>query len=448
MGATGSRSLIMNTQTQKRASLHTLGCRLNQSETALIEEQLRAAGYTIVPFGEPADLGIVNTCTVTREADAKSRQLVRSFIRKNPQAYVAVIGCYAQMGADALRDIEGVDAIIGNQEKLNVLEYVTNEKRSTPLVIRDRIERDDFEIAFAGELPLDRRANLKIQDGCDFMCSFCVIPFARGRARSRSMKNLLEEAESLAARGAKEIVLTGVNIGTYAHGGMDLVDIVDAMDILPGLARIRISSIEPTTIPDALFDRMNDPDHALVPYLHIPLQSGSDRVLTAMKRKYSAAEYLDFLWLAHTRVPGIGLGTDIMVGFPGETDEEFEATLRLFQESPLQYAHVFKYSEREGTASVRFGNPVSPEVTNRRSAVLRRESAIKRIDFYRRNIGNDADALFEQEENGYWTGYTGNYIRVAVPADAPLKNELRAVTLNGTMGDLAVGHLVNAAVTA
>lgn len=433
----------MHSPIQKRASLHTLGCRLNQSETALIEEQLRARGYDIVPFGEPADLAIVNTCTVTREADAKSRQLVRSFARKNPRAYVAVIGCYAQMGADALRDINGVDLIIGNQEKLNVAEYISSEKRDTPLIIRDRIDRDDFEIDFAGELPLDRRANLKIQDGCDFMCSFCIIPFARGRARSRSMNNLLDEARSLIDRGAKELVLTGVNIGTYAFDGTDVVDVVDALNELPGLARIRISSIEPTTIPETLFDRMNDSDHALVPYLHVPLQSGADRILANMKRKYTANDYLTFLQRADRQVPGIGLGTDIMVGFPGETDEEFDATLRLFQESPLHYAHVFKYSEREGTASVRFDHTISPQIANRRSAVLRRESARKRADFYQHNAGKRVEVLFEHEENGYWTGYTGNFIRVAVPSNTPMINELHPVTLQGTMGDLAVGQLVN-----
>lgn len=437
----------MTAHQQKRASLHTLGCRLNQSETALIEEQLLAKGYDIVPFGEDADLGIVNTCTVTREADAKSRQIVRAFVRKNPGAFVAVIGCYAQMRADALRDIEGVDLIIGNQEKMNVAEYVSDEKRSTPLVIRDRVERDDFEIAFAGELPIDRRANLKIQDGCDFMCTFCVIPFARGRARSRSLNNLLDEAEALAGRGAKEIVLTGVNIGTYDWDGMDIVDVVDALNEVSGLERIRISSIEPTTIPEALFDRMRDQNHALVPYLHIPLQSGADSILAAMKRKYTAAEYLKFLRLAERSVPGIGLGADIMVGFPGETDEEFNDTLQLFQESPLHYAHVFKYSEREGTATARMNAAVPPEIVTRRSAVLRQTSAAKRNEFYGKQAGERVNVLFEQEENGYWTGYTANYIRVAVASDTSLKNELHQIELTGTMGDLATGQLVESPVT-
>jgi threonylcarbamoyladenosine tRNA methylthiotransferase MtaB len=261
----------LSTVNCKRASVHTLGCRLNQSESAILEEKLREDGYTLVPFGEPADLAIVNTCTVTNEADTKSRKLVRQFIRNNPGAYTAVIGCYAQMGANTLATIPGVDLIIGNQEKLNVLDYVKAGKNEQALIIRDRIDRDDFLIDFGHEAtPLSRRANLKVQDGCDFMCSFCLIPFARGRARAREWDNLLSEARSLVERGAKEIILTGVNIGTYALENRSILHIVDALNTIDGLDRIRISSIEPTTIPGELFDRMNDPDHALLPYLHIP----------------------------------------------------------------------------------------------------------------------------------------------------------------------------------
>lgn len=220
--------------TPRRASLHTLGCRLNQSETALLEERLRTEGYELVPFGEPADLAIVNTCTVTREADAKSRQLVRQFIRSNPDAYTAVIGCYAQMGPDAIASIPGVDLVIGTEEKLNVLDYVREGKNASPLIVRDKMSRDDFDIPFVNEAsPLSRRVNLKVQDGCDFMCSFCIIPFARGRARSRTLANLMDEARSLVERGAKELVLTGVNVGTYQLDGHDILDIVDALNGIP-----------------------------------------------------------------------------------------------------------------------------------------------------------------------------------------------------------------------
>lgn len=427
--------------TRKRASVHTLGCRLNQSESTLLLEKLAEAGYEVVPFGEPADLGIVNTCTVTHEADAKSRKLVRSFIRRNPHAYTAVIGCYAQMGSKALSEIEGIDLIVGNQEKLNVLDYVAHGKNPSPMIVRDRIVRDDFTIEPVGGTGLHRRANLKVQDGCDFMCAFCIIPFARGRARSRAMDNLLEEAHALVARGAKEIVLTGVNIGTYAYEGLALLDVTDRLNDIEGLARIRISSIEPTTIPGALFERMSDVGHALVPYLHIPLQSGSDVVLKAMRRQYTRGDYMAFIEKADAMVPDICIGTDIMVGFPGETDRDFEDTASLLADSPLVYAHVFKYSERDGTASQRMAGKIDPHVQNARSARLRLISARKQRQFHERHAGREADVLFEQEENGYWTGYTGNYIRVAVCSEEALENRLRRVRLTGHLGDMASGEL-------
>ena len=426
---------------RKRACVHTLGCRLNQSESTMLMEKLAEAGYEVVPFGEPADLGIINTCTVTHEADAKSRKLVRSFIRKNPHAYTAVIGCYAQMGSKALSEIAGVDLIIGNQEKLNVLDYVTQGKNATPLVVRDRIERDDFTIDPVGGTGFLRRANLKVQDGCDFMCSFCIIPFARGRARSRAMDNVLDEARALVERGSKEIVVTGVNIGTYAYKDFTVLDIVDRLNTIEGLVRIRISSIEPTTIPEALFDRMNATDHALVPYLHVPLQSGSDAVLQRMRRKYSRDEFRAFVEMADASVPDLCFGTDIMVGFPGETEQDFEDTCTLLAESPLVYAHVFKYSEREGTASVRMAEKVDPQTQNARSARLRLIGTRKQRRFHEGFLGRTLEVLFEQAENGYWTGYTGNYIRVAVCSDKALENQLRRVRLTGHLGDMALGEL-------
>ena len=423
----------------RRAAIHTLGCRLNQSESGILMDLLRREGYEIVPFGEPADLGIVHTCTVTREADAKSRQLIRSFIRANPQAYTAVIGCYAQTGYRALAGIDGIDLICGNQEKLNLLDFVAQGKNATPLIVRDRLQRDDFTIAFAGDAPMERRANLKIQDGCNFMCSFCVIPFARGRSRSREISNLLEEARALVQRGAKELVLTGVNLGCYNYEGLDIADVVNRLNELPGLRRIRISSIEPTTIPEALLECMAAPDHALVPYLHIPLQSGSDHVLGLMKRKYTRREFTDFLDEANRRVPGLCIGTDIMVGMPGETEADFEETCAVLRDSPLAYAHVFKYSERDGTASQRIPDKVDPKTANRRSARVRRLSAQKRHTFYQRYLGTSVEVLFEQEQDGWWDGYTGNYVRVAARSTKRLRNELGRVRLERIHGDVAIG---------
>lgn len=426
----------------RRASLHTLGCRLNQSETAILTDKLREDGYGIVPFGAPADLCIINTCTVTREADAKSRKMVRQFLRKNPSAYVAVIGCYAQMGAKTLAAIEGVDLIIGSQEKMNVLDYVKSGKNEHPLIVRDSILRDDFTLVFPDHSSaINHRPNLKIQDGCDFMCSFCVIPFARGRARSREMQNLREEAANLVAKGAKELVLTGVNVGCYAWQGKDIVDVVDTLQELDGLARIRISSIEPTTIPEGLLTRMADPDHKLAPYLHIPLQSGADNTLEAMRRRYSRQDFLNFIHHVHDAVPGVGIGTDIMVGFPGESEADFEESYQLLQESPLFYAHVFKYSERDGTASARRSDPVPPAQINERSARLLRCSAMKTRMFQEHHLGKRMSVLFERAQDGYWGGYTDNYLRVLTTSNEDLENQIRSVRLTRLQGDLLYGEL-------
>lgn len=426
---------------ERKASIHTLGCRLNQSETAVIMDRLRGAGYNIVPFGEPSELGIINTCTVTCEADAKSRQLIRSFIRKNPRAYTAVIGCYSQLGYKAIAEIEGVDLILGNQEKLNVLDYVAGGKSAHPVIVRDRIEHYDFTIELSGDSALSRRANLKIQDGCDFMCSFCVIPFARGRARSRELANLLEEARRLAGRGTKEVVLSGINLGAYAYDGRSIVDVVDALDAIDGIERIRISSIEPTTIPHGLLERMSDGSHALVPYLHIPVQSGSNRVLGLMKRKHTREEYMDFIAKACETVADLCIGADVLVGFPGETENDFDETCSLLLNGPVAYAHVFKYSERLGTAAARLPEKVDAETKNRRSARIRRLSAERRRQFCRSYLGRTLEVLFECEQDGYWSGYTGNYIRVAARCTDVLKNTIRPVGLERVCGDLMLGTI-------
>ncbi len=428
--------------TLRRASIHTLGCRLNHSETALLRERLLADGYEIVPFGEPADLGIVNTCTVTSDADAKSRKAVRGFIRRNPRAYVAVIGCYSQLGYQTLSEIDGIDLIVGTQEKLNVLDYARQGKNGRPLIVRDEILRDDFTIDVPAGRAETRRANLKVQDGCDFMCSFCVIPFVRGRARSRDFDDLLREARVLVSRGAKELVLTGVNIGTYSHSGRGLINVIDALDAIPGLCRIRISSIEPTTVPDGLFDRMNDPDHALVPYLHLPVQSGSDRVLSLMRRRYTRGEILDFVHRAAECVPGLGIGTDVLVGMPGECEGDFDDTSSLLSSGPFAYAHVFKYSARPGTAAERLPGEVDSREKDRRAALVRWISARMLAAFHARFAGKRVQVLFETGENGLWSGYTGNYIRVAVRSDDILDNALRNVVLGDSCGDFMTGQVV------
>lgn len=433
---------------KRRATIHTLGCRLNQAESHLIRDQLEQAGYAIVPFEEEADLAILNTCTVTSLADAKCRNAIRSFTRRNPEAFVAVVGCYSRMNSKAVADIPGVDLILGTHEKLNILDYVAIGKSERPLIVRDRIDKADFTISFAGDQPFPKRANLKIQDGCDFMCSFCVIPFARGRARSRDMKNLLDEARSLAERGAREFVLTGVNIGAYRFDGATTLDVIGELNNIPGVDRIRIGSIEPTTIPTQLFAWMNDPDHALLPSIHIPLQSGSDKILKRMRRKYSVNEYIDFIRRASDAVDDLYIGTDIMVGFPGETEEDFQETCRVFLDQPFAFCHVFTFSEREGTAAASATDQVPIPERHRRGAHLRRLSASRRRDFHARHIGRTMRVLFEDPKPGAWPAYTDNYIRVAVPsASLPdptvdLRNRTALVTLEKPGADFVEGKLV------
>lgn len=434
------------TSIRKRATLHTLGCRLNQAESLLIRQRLESEGYEIVPFEAPADLAIINTCTVTDLADAKSRQAIRGFTRRNPHAFTAVVGCYSQGGARAIAAIPGVDLIVGNQDKLQVLDFVAGGKNEQPLIVRERIDRSDFSIQLVGDAPFNKRANLKVQDGCDFMCSFCIIPFVRGRARSRDLANLLAEARALAARGVRELVLTGVNIGTYQSAGADLVAMIDRLAEISGIDRLRISSIEPTTVPEGLLERMADAAHPLLPFLHLPLQSACDRILRKMRRRYTVAEYLEFARDAVGRVPGLYLGTDLMVGFPGESAEDFELTCAALRAEPFAFAHVFPYSEREDTPAAARADHVPVRERARRSAHLRKLAAHKRHEFYAAHLGREVDVLFEDPRPGLWPGYTANYVRVAIDAaqcpGCDLANRIGRVRLERIEADFVTGSLL------
>ena len=376
--------------------MQTLGCRLNQYETNSIRDQLEAAGYTIVSFDAEADLTVINTCTVTNAADAKSRSAIRRFIRRNPSAVTVVVGCYSQVGYKAIAEITGVDYIIGNNDKLNLLDYLGEEKVERPIIIRDRINREDFSVNFIGEAPFNQRANLKIQDGCDFMCSFCIIPFSRGRARSRDFKNLIQEARALVGRGVREFVLTGVNLGEYCNSKQDITTVIDALNAIEGLDRIRISSIEPTTIPEELFTRMASPEHALLPYLHIPLQSGCPRTLKRMHRKYSPNEVLEFIDRSIQQVPNLCVGTDFMVGFPGETDKDFEKTMRLIEKVEFSISYSFCYSSRPGTPASNMLDQIDYKIKKERLYALQSLLKKQQKQYNERFIGQNLEILFEK----------------------------------------------------
>ena len=427
---------------KKRASVRALGCRLNQYEAIEMEGRLKSSGYEIVSFSETAELGVINTCTVTNEADAKSRNVIRRFIRKNPNALTVVVGCYSQMDANRIAMIDGVDYVIGNHDKINFLEYLDDEKPKVPVIIRDRISREDFSIGFVGEPKFEQRANLKIQDGCDFMCSFCVIPFSRGRARSRDLADLLDEAHRMAENGVKEIVLTGVNLGTYFSNEIEFLGLLEKLSNIRDLSRIRISSVEPTTIPEEIFHWMADESHPLMPYLHVPLQSGCNSVLKRMKRKYNLDEMAEFFNRATSAVPSICLGTDLMVGFPGETEEDFHETCNTFLNFPLDYCHVFTFSERKGTPATKMYDQVPMDVRRKRSAHLRRISASKRMEFFKSQEGKQMRVLFENPKDGSLAGYTDNYIKVFIESvDNSLANQFAHVVLKEANPEFVLGEL-------
>ncbi|HDP34513.1 MAG TPA: tRNA (N(6)-L-threonylcarbamoyladenosine(37)-C(2))-methylthiotransferase MtaB [Candidatus Hydrogenedentes bacterium] len=414
----------------KRAAIQTLGCRLNQGESRLIEDQLRNAGFVIVPFGASAELGIIHTCVVTREAEAKSRKMIRRFARQNPGSPIVVIGCYAQTDASTITAMAGVRLVLGNAAKMNLAEYLSVLGEEGPCVVSDTPGRNSFAVPFLedGE-PVTRRVNLKIQDGCDEMCSYCYIPFARGRSRSRHFDDAIAEAASLVRRGAKEIVLTGVNLGDYRDADRGLTALVDALDNLEPKPRVRISSIELNTIPRDILSRMANPAHGLVPHLHVPLQSGSDAILKAMGRPYTAAEYVDFVEHAATHAPGIGLGADVMVGFPGETDADFEATCALVRNSPLTYLHVFQYSERKQVAAARLGGKAPPEIMRARSNALQNLGKEKHRAFQEQWTGRDMEVLFESRSGDYWKGHAGNYLEVILRTSRNLENTILPVQI-------------------
>lgn len=420
-----------------KASFYTLGCRLNQAETALISSTFTDDGYEIVPFNQSADVCVINSCTVTEHADAKCRQLVRQVLKRNPQTYVAVVGCYSQTGTEELKKVEGIDLIIGTQEKLKVLKHIDEpSKTPQPKIVRDTVDRKSFTIDIRDPKIKTTRANIKIQDGCDFMCSFCVIPFARGRARSRAFWDIQREAIDLATQGFKELVITGVNIGTYQFEDKNFLDVTKMLLSIPGLERIRISSIEPTTIPYELLDIMAD-NEKLCPHLHIPLQSGCDKTLAAMKRKYTIKEYMEFIDAAYKKIPNIMLATDIIVGFPGETAEDFAQTCATFRDSPLTYVHVFSFSERDKTAAARLADKIDPKTKKQRSKELHMLSDQKKYKFYEQSLGQTVRLLIEnQSHNGHWQGFSDNYIKIAVDIPGIKKNDLINVQLQEVLDDV------------
>jgi len=421
-------------------AFYTIGCRLNQAETAVLENRFRQSGYEIVDFNRPADLVVINTCTVTENSDADTRRAINKARRTNPAVKIALTGCQAQTQGPSLLGIENVQWIVGNGAKLDLATIIREHHNGVPQLFVPPLQRDAFTMPAAGIDRKHTRANLKIQDGCNFFCSFCEIPYARGRARSRVFQDVVDEAHQLVSAGHREIILTGVNIGCYAYENYTLLDIVSALESIPELQRIRLSSLEGTTVSPNMFRKMVD-GSKLCRHLHLSIQSASDTILQRMNRHYSVGDFGALLQTASTTVKGICLGTDVIVGFPGESDALFEETCANLRAMPLAYFHVFSYSKRPFAKSRDFPDPVPKTRIEQRSRVLRELSARKRRLFFESQLGKTLPVLFEQKKNGYWTGLTDSYIRVKVQSKTNLKNKIEQVTLTEIDGQTVIGRL-------
>jgi threonylcarbamoyladenosine tRNA methylthiotransferase MtaB len=408
-------------------------------------KSLKSAGYEIVDFGHSADVTVINTCTVTEQADAKCRQAVRKILRTSPETFVAVVGCYAQMAVEKIGQIPGVDLIIGNEHKLKIVDYLNgNEKNSQPLIVHSpKISRDEFTIDSYGLYDNATRANLKLQDGCNFVCNFCIIPTARGPARSRKLTDIIREAEKLVDLGHQELVLTGVNIGSYRSSDGVFLDIIDQLEMINNLKRIRISSIEPTTIPSELIYRIAESEK-MCKHLHIPLQSADNQVLKSMRRKYNSQEFADFIQLVYDNIPNVGIGTDVLVGYPTENEQAFVNTKKFLGDLPISYYHVFTYSDREGTGSYRMPNKIPFQEKKRRSRIMIEQGQRKKIAFYEDLLGTVQSVLFEQTiKDGNWVGYSSNYMNIEVSSEENLHNQIRDVKLLEVRERSILGEILN-----
>jgi threonylcarbamoyladenosine tRNA methylthiotransferase MtaB len=406
------------------------------SETGSIAQGFVDRGYKVVSFGELADVTFLNTCTVTDGADSTCRNWIRKAHKTSPEGKVVVAGCYAQMEAEKIKQMQGVDLILGTNEKYKVFEYLEDDEE-----IQVKIDKsNEFWGAATTQADTHTRAFLKIQDGCNYICSFCIIPFARGRSRAISVSDAIKEARELVSRGYKEIILTGVNIGEYeSASGEKLVDLVKGVVNVEGLERLRLSSVEPNTITEELLETLKN-SGKYQDHFHIPMQSGSDEILTLMRRKYDVAFYRKTIMLIKSYFPDASIGADVIVGYPGETDSQFMETFDLLNELPITHFHVFPYSKRKNTTAAKMDNHIQSALKKDRVKTLIRLGEDKLSSFTQQMVGRDSEVLFEREKDGYFEGYTSNYIRVRVKSDTNLKNTIKKYKFNSIEGEKLVGE--------
>jgi threonylcarbamoyladenosine tRNA methylthiotransferase MtaB len=423
-------------ENKKKVAFYTLGCKLNFSETSTIARDFQNEGFERVDFEEIADIYVINTCSVTDNADKQFKQIVKKAMKLNDKAFVAAVGCYAQLKPEELAAVDGVDLVLGATEKFKITDYINDlSKNDMGEVHSCEIEEADF---YVGSYSIgDRtRAFLKVQDGCDYKCTYCTIPLARGISRSDALENVLKNAKEISEQGIKEIVLTGVNIGDYGKGEFGnkkhehtFLDLVKALDEVEGIERLRISSIEPNLLKNETIEFVSQ-SRTFVPHFHIPLQSGSNDILKKMKRRYLRELYSDRVAKIREVMPHACIGVDVIVGFPGETDEHFLETYHFLNNLDISYLHVFTYSERDNTEATEMDGVVPMNVRSKRSKMLRGLSVKKRRAFYESQIGTNRTVLFESEnKEGYIHGFTENYVKVKTPWNPELVNTLHEINL-------------------
>ena len=421
----------------KKVAFHTLGCKLNFSETSTIARLFEEQGYQKVDFKQPSDVYVINTCSVTANADKECKQIVKSALSISPEAYVIVVGCYAQLKPEEISNIEGVDLVLGASEKFKLLNYLSDlTKKSKAEIYSCEIEEANF---FVDSYSFGDRTRvfLKVQDGCDYNCSFCTIPLARGSSRSDTILNAVKNANDIAKQDVKEIVLTGVNLGDFGNNSSKegnrkqetFFDLVQELDKVEGIERFRISSIEPNLLKDETIEFVSQ-SKRFVPHFHIPLQSGSNKMLKAMRRRYLRELYSERVAKIKSLMPHCCIGVDVIVGFPGETDEDFLETYNFLNELPISYLHVFTYSERDNTDAIHLKEVVPVAIRKKRNKMLRILSAKKLRHFYEQHLGETRTVLFESDnKEGFMHGFTDNYIKVKTPFNPDLINQLKQVDL-------------------
>ena len=432
----------MNT---KKVAFHTLGCKLNYAETSIIGNSFLKRGFSITNFDSRADVYVINTCTVTENAERECRQIIRRALRQNPNGFVIVTGCYAQLRPEQIQNIEGVDLVLGTKEKFEIFNFIDSfEKKDLACVhVSSFEELNDFGPAFT-PIPEDRtRAFLKIQDGCDYKCSFCTIPLARGLSRSQSEEETVSQFNELVEKGYKEIVLTGVNVGDYgAKIGTNLYQLLIKLIKVSGDFRIRISSIEPNLLSDEIIELIAK-EEKLCKHFHIPLQSGSDKILKRMQRRYLSRLYAERIEKVKSFIPNAGIGVDVIVGFPGEDENDFRSTQEFIANLPVSYLHVFTYSERPGTPAAEMKEQVPKDERRRRTNTLRILSARKKYQFYLEMLGSEQKVLFEHhDDDGTIKGFTSNYIRVVTNSNDELTNKFADFKLIELKNEFVTGEIL------